>query len=42
MRSETVARNYAEALFSLGERSGQSEGFSDLIDAVASAIENAP
>ena len=42
MRAETVARNYAEALFALGERSGQSEGFADLIDAVAAAIENAP
>jgi F-type H+-transporting ATPase subunit delta len=42
VRSETIARNYAEALFALGERSGQSEGFADLIDAVAAAIENAP
>jgi F-type H+-transporting ATPase subunit delta len=42
VRAETIARNYAEALFALGERSGQSEGFADLIDAVAAAIENAP
>jgi F-type H+-transporting ATPase subunit delta len=42
VRAETVARNYAEALFTLGERSGQSEGYADLIDAVAAAIENAP
>ena len=42
MRAETIARNYAEALFALGERTGQSEGFADLIDAVAAAIENAP
>ena len=42
MRSETIARNYAEALFALGEQSGQSEGYADLIDAVAAAIENTP
>ncbi|HKT59336.1 MAG TPA: ATP synthase F1 subunit delta [Gemmatimonadales bacterium] len=42
MRAETVARNYAEALFALGERSGQSATYADLIDAVAAAIENAP
>ena len=42
MRAETVARNYAEALFALGERTGQAAGFADLIDAVAAAIENAP
>jgi len=42
VRAETIARNYAEALFALGERSEQSEGFADLMDAVAAAIENAP
>jgi F-type H+-transporting ATPase subunit delta len=42
VRAETIARNYAEALFALGERTGQSEGFADLMDAVAAAIENAP
>jgi F-type H+-transporting ATPase subunit delta len=42
VRSETIARNYAEALFALGEQSGQSEGYADLIDAVAAAIENTP
>ena len=42
MRSETIARNYAEALFALGERSGQSALYADLIDAVAAAIQNAP
>ena len=35
MRSETIARNYAEALFDLGERSGQTARYADLIDAVA-------
>jgi F-type H+-transporting ATPase subunit delta len=42
VRSETVARNYAEALFALGERSGQSAGYADLIDAVAGAVETTP
>lgn len=42
MRSETIARNYAEALFDLGERSGQTERYAELIDAVAGAIETTP
>jgi F-type H+-transporting ATPase subunit delta len=42
VRSETIARNYAEALFALGEQSGQSAAYADLIDAVAGAIEAAP
>jgi F-type H+-transporting ATPase subunit delta len=42
LRTETVARNYAEALFELGERSGQAERYADLLDAVASAIETTP
>lgn len=42
MRSETIARNYAEALFDLGERSGQSAAYADLMDAVAGAIEASP
>jgi F-type H+-transporting ATPase subunit delta len=37
-----VARNYAEALFALGERSGQSAAYADLIDAVAAAVETTP
>ena len=32
--------NYAEALFEAGERSGFTERFADLIDAVAGAIES--
>ena len=42
MRSETVARNYAEALFALGEGSGQSAAYADLIDALVGAIEATP
>ena len=42
MRSQTIARNYAEALFELGERSGQTARYGDLIDAVAAAVETTP
>jgi F-type H+-transporting ATPase subunit delta len=42
VRSETVARNYAEALFDLGERSGNTVRYADLMDAVAAAVENTP
>lgn len=42
MRSVTIARNYAEALFELGERSGQTARYADLIDAVAAAVETTP
>lgn len=38
MREPTIARNYAEALFAAGERSGQTEQFSTLLEAVAGAI----
>lgn len=42
MRNETVARNYAEALFELAERGGNLERYADLIDAVAAAVETTP
>lgn len=42
MRSVTIARNYAEALFALGERGGQTARYADLIDAVAGAVETTP
>ncbi len=42
MRNETIARNYAEALFDIAARSGQPEAYADLIDAVASAVETIP
>jgi F-type H+-transporting ATPase subunit delta len=42
LRSETVARNYAEALFELGQKSGNPERYADLIDAVAAAVETTP
>jgi F-type H+-transporting ATPase subunit delta len=42
LRAVTIARNYAEALFDLGERSGQTERYAELMDAVAAAIETTP
>ena len=42
MSATTIARNYAEALFDLGEQSQRSAEFADLIDAVASAIDTTP
>jgi F-type H+-transporting ATPase subunit delta len=42
LRTETIALNYAEALFELGERSGNTERYADLLDAVASAVEQTP
>jgi F-type H+-transporting ATPase subunit delta len=42
VRSETIARNYAETLFDLGERSGQTARYADLMDALAAAVENTP
>ena len=42
MRTETIARNYAEALFEVAGHSGQAEHYADLIDAVAAAVETIP
>jgi F-type H+-transporting ATPase subunit delta len=42
LRPVTIARNYAEALFSLGEKSGRSAQYADLLDAVAHGIAQAP
>ena len=42
MRNLAIARNYAEALFELGERNGQTQRYADLIDAVAAAVETTP
>ncbi len=38
MRDPTIARNYAEALFELGERLGQTERFADLMAALSTAM----
>lgn len=42
MRTETVALNYAEALFQLGEGSGRTAEYADLLDALAGAITTSP
>jgi F-type H+-transporting ATPase subunit delta len=42
LRTETIARNYAEALFDIAERAGQPERYADFIDAVAAAVETVP
>ena len=42
MRAATIARNYAEALFALGEKSGQTERYADLVEALAAAVEASP
>lgn len=38
MRDPGIARNYAEALFEIGERAGASEQFGALLEALAGAI----
>jgi F-type H+-transporting ATPase subunit delta len=42
VRATTIARNYAEALFELGERSGNTDRYAELLDAVAGAVESTP
>ena len=42
MRATTIARNYAEALFEIGENAGHTDRFAELIDAVAGAVETTP
>ena len=42
MRAPAVARNYAEALFTLGEHSGRTAEYAELIRAVADAVGGSP
>ena len=42
MRQETVALNYAEALFVLADKAGEHQLYADLMDSLASAVEQAP
>lgn len=42
MRSPAIAKNYAEALFALGEKSGRSERYAALLEALAAAVEGLP
>jgi F-type H+-transporting ATPase subunit delta len=39
VREPTIARNYAEALFASGERTGSTDLYANLLEAVAGAIE---
>jgi len=38
LRHEAIARNYAEALFALGEEHGESERYGALLEALAAAV----
>ena len=42
MRAETIARNYADTLFTLGEKSGRTREYAEWLDAVAGAIAVTP
>ena len=42
MRAATIAKNYAEALFELGEGSGRAEEYAGLIEALAAAVHASP
>lgn len=42
MRHEAIARNYAEALFELGEQQGESERYGALLEALSAAVTGTP
>jgi F-type H+-transporting ATPase subunit delta len=42
VRETTIARNYAQALFELGERHDETERYADLIEGLTGAIESVP
>jgi F-type H+-transporting ATPase subunit delta len=42
LRAESIARNYAEALFALGDKSGRTGEYAELLDAIAGAITTSP
>jgi F-type H+-transporting ATPase subunit delta len=42
VRNAAIARNYAEALFTLGERAGLLEAYAGLLDSVAAAVATTP
>jgi F-type H+-transporting ATPase subunit delta len=42
MKSVTIARNYAEALFEAADARGQTERYGEFIDAVAGAVQSEP
>ena len=42
MRVATIAKNYAQALFTLGEKSGRTEEYARLLEALAAAVHASP
>lgn len=42
MRPVSIALNYAEALFALGEKSGRTEEYAGLLEAIAGAVDSSP
>jgi F-type H+-transporting ATPase subunit delta len=42
VRPITIARNYAETLFDLGEQAGQTDQYARLLDTVADVVETSP
>lgn len=42
MRAATIAKNYAETLFELGEEAGQTEQYAPLLEALAAAVHASP
>lgn len=42
MNGSTIARNYAEALFEIGERHGQREAFASAVDELAAVFDKEP
>lgn len=42
MRAATIAKNYAEVLFTLGERSGNAEAYAGMLEALAAAVHASP
>jgi F-type H+-transporting ATPase subunit delta len=42
LRAATIAKNYAEALFELGERHGHAERYAGLLEALAAAVQASP
>jgi len=42
LRPVSIALNYAEALFALGEQSGRSDEYAGLLEAIASAVDSSP
>jgi F-type H+-transporting ATPase subunit delta len=42
LRAPTIARNYAEVLFTLGERSNRTEEYARLLDALSAAVDSSP